>query len=85
MLFCSNFPLVEPVEDQVVGLFALELRSHVASAVDGCKCEAALVRLQVTGNLLVDHVRMPVLFDVPAECGDPLLRADSGDCAVHVT
>jgi len=34
--------LLDPVEDEVVGLWSLELRGHVSSSVHGCEGEVSV-------------------------------------------
>ena len=43
MTHISDVSVKEPVENEVIGLRRLELRGHVASAVDGTEGEAAFV------------------------------------------
>merc|ERR1719232_1230641 len=80
----SDFPIEEPVHDQVVGLAWFELWGHVASAVHGTEGEVALVRLPVSGYLAFDHVSLPLAGLVPAERGDPVLGANGRHGAISV-
>lgn len=72
----SEWLLVDPVEDGVIGWLTLELGSHVTSSVDCNECQA-IALLDVTGDLLTidigDIVWSPGLLDLPGELIDPLL------------
>jgi hypothetical protein len=81
----SNFSVEEPVEDQVVGLRRLELRSHVTSTVNCAESESTLVRLGVAGNLTLDVVGSPFTIDSPSECINPVLGTNGGDSTIGVT
>lgn len=52
----SDVGLVDPVEDEMVGLGSLELGSHMASTVDSRESEATVVGFKVSSNLGVDNV-----------------------------
>jgi len=81
----SDVSLEKPVEDQVVGLNRLELRGHMASAVDGTEGEVTYIGLPVSGNLAFNHVRLPLAGLVPVERGNPVLGADGGHGTIGVT
>ena len=81
----SDGSLVNPVEDKVVSLGSLELRSHVASTVNGSESEITSVRLKVTTDLSIDKVRSPGLCDSPTESRNPVLGSKSRYGTISVT
>ena len=85
MSHVSDISVEEPVEDEMVGLRRLELRGHVASAVDSSEGEAALVRLPVSGNLAFNSVWFPFVNGVPFEGSDPVLGSNCGYGTIGVT
>ena len=85
MSHVSDLSVEEPVEDEMVGLRRLELRGHVASAVDSSEGEAAFVRLPVSGNLAFNSVWFPFVNSVPFEGSDPVLGSNSGHGTIGVS
>ena len=69
----------------MVGLRRLELRSHVASAVNGTEGQAAIIGLPVASNLALVGVLLPLAGLVPVERCNPVLGANSGHCTISVT
>ena len=69
----------------MVGLRRLELRSHVAGAVNCTEGESALVWFPVTGNLTLNVVGRPFTINGPSECLNPVLSTNSGDSTIGVT
>jgi len=61
----------------VIGLFTLELGSHMASAVDSTEGEAASVGLGVTSNVVVDLIHCPLVGYIPAHISNPVLSSNS--------
>lgn len=85
MSHISDVSVEEPVEDEVVGLGRLELRGHVASAVDGSESETAFVRLPVSSNLAFNSVLFPLINGVPSKGSDPVLGSNCGHGTIGVT
>ena len=69
----------------MVGLRRLELRGHVASAVDGSESETAFVRLPVSSNLAINSVLFPLINGVPSKGSDPVLGSNCGHGTIGVT
>ena len=85
MSHISDVSVEEPVEDEVVGLGRLELRGHVASAVDSSEGETALVRLPVSSNLAFNSVLFPFVNYVPSESSNPVLGTNCGHGTIGIT
>ena len=81
----SNVSLVKPVEDKIVGLFPLKLRSHVACTVHSCKSQVSIIGFEVTSYLIIDNVWSPVFGHVPAQCRNPFLRANCWNGTIYVS
>merc|ERR1712151_545859 len=77
--------LLQPAEDELVGLGWLELWSHVASTVDSSEGEITGVRLRVASDLTSVHVWSPILGSIPSKGGDPVLGTDCRNGTIGVT
>ena len=85
MSHVSDISVEEPVEDEMVGLRRLELRGHVASAVDSSEGETTLVRLPVSSNLAFNSVLFPFVNYVPSKGSNPVLGTNCGHGTIGIT
>ena len=76
---------MEPVEDQVVGLGWLVLRSHVASTVDRSEGEPVLTDFDVTDDLVLESVRSVCFGDSPVGGVNPASGSEGWDTAVNIS
>ena len=69
----------------MIGLSGLELRGHVASAMNGSECKASYVGFGVSSNLVVNFIHLPFLVNVPVHVGDPVLCTNGRNRTIDIS
>lgn len=82
----SDGNTLDPVEDCVVGELRSPLGGHMTGTVNSCECEFAVVAgFNVSTDLSIHEVLLPVCGDAPVCSFNPGLGSISADCHIGIS